>query len=92
MTEFIEFVKNQSRGISTFIRACLLAFVAFGPDLTDEQIAALLAVVESGLVLFQYSNTVSNSEVEEKVDEKVAHREMISRNAMSNLAKTSFQK
>lgn len=77
LTDAWRLVQERPTQVAVFVRACLLAFVAFGVRMTQDQIVALLAVVESLLGVFQYSQTLPKTTVDLRVDEKVAHREMM---------------
>jgi hypothetical protein len=63
--------------VATAIRATLLCAVAWGLKATADQIAATMLAVEAVLGLFTRQATTSNARLEQKVDERVAHREMI---------------
>jgi len=63
--------------LTEVIRQCLYVALAFQfLNWTDSQLAIVLSAFSACLSLFTRSSTVSNQRIEQKVDEKVAHREM----------------
>jgi len=48
---------------ASFIRACFLLASAFGMHLTSDQLASLMLVVESGLMVFTHQNVTPLSKL-----------------------------
>lgn len=69
----IDFIRNNTAGIATAIRAVILCAVTFGLDWTPDQIAATMLAVESVLAAVVGKTTVSASKVQQRVEE--AHAE-----------------
>lgn len=91
MNNWLEHIKNlHPQSVTEFIRQILYVGMAFemltfkGQPWSEAQIAIVLSAISGSLALFARSSTVSNARIEQKVDEKVAHREM------SNKVGTNF--
>jgi len=78
MTKFIEWLATLNTvTVTEAIRQVILSLVLFEVIRWDEhQIAGFLMAVSAVLALFARGTTVSHGRVEQKVDEKVALREI----------------
>lgn len=49
----VNFTNNTKALIAAFVNAILVAILAFGVDLTTDQVGAIMLCVNAGLALFQ---------------------------------------
>lgn len=90
----IESIRGNPVGWSEAIRLTVLLATGFGMwHMTTEQQALLMAALSGWLSVITRGHVVANSRVDQKVDERVAHREMTGTtgtgSGMSTPARTS---
>ncbi len=69
-------VARNPVALTTAIRAIITAAVAFGLDWSAQQVGATILAVEAVLAVFTRDAVTANVNVEQKVQERVAQREM----------------
>lgn len=72
-------LQNNPVGVASFVRVVVSGASVFGFELTAPQLAYIMAVLEGGLALITYKVVTPNVSVEQKVDQKVAYREAVTR-------------
>ena len=69
MIALLDFLRNNTAGIATAIRAVILCATAFGLNWTADQVAAAMLAVESILAAVVGKTTVSANKVQQRVEE-----------------------
>lgn len=62
-------IKAEPVVVTMFVRAVILAVTAFGLQLSAEQVAAIMLVVEAGLALFTRKNVTPVTDVDPAPDQ-----------------------
>jgi hypothetical protein len=70
-------ILNEPVAIGALFRACLLALMAFGFTITNEQMAAVMLVVELALALFTRAKVTPMSSLPPGVAGEIADRKAV---------------
>lgn len=82
---FWTLIQNNPVGVAAFVRTVVGGAGAFGFELTAQQLAYVMGVLEGFLSLVTYKVVTPNSHVDQKVDAKVAYREAVSRSGTGGI-------
>jgi hypothetical protein len=77
----LEKIQKNPVLLTSALRSLIAAAGAFGFELTGEQMFALMAALEAILALFTREAVTPNINVQRKVEERVAHRELTGQTA-----------
>ena len=78
-------IQNNPVGVTSFVRVAVGGASAFGLEVTASQLAYIMTVLEGLLGLITYKVTTPNAHVEDKVDQKVAYREAVTKSGTSGI-------
>lgn len=80
-----DIIQNNPVGVASFVRIAVGGAGVFGFEVSAAQLAYILAVLEAGLALITYKVVTPNVRVEDKVDQKVAYREAVTKSGTGSI-------